>query len=107
MKKYIQTLLLLFLLCPVKDIFASPAKQVNSWNNLSNSSTTGIFQNGTQTLTDLNQALSINISSSNYTPKAAYSFFHNKKLLHSFYIMTLPLWYPIMAAYIIYTRWRN
>ena len=62
MKKYIQTLLLLFLLCPVKDIFASPAKQVNSWNNLSNSSTTGIFQNGTQTLTDLNQALSINIS---------------------------------------------
>ena len=91
MKKYIQTLLLLFLLCSVKDIFASPAKQVNSWNNLSSSSTTGIFQNGTQTLTDLNQALSINISSSNYTPKAAYSFFHNKKLLHSFYIMTLPL----------------
>ena len=82
MKKYIQTLLLLFLLCSVKDIFASPAKQVNSWNNLSSSSTTGIFQNGTQTLTDLNQALYINISSSNYTPKAAYSFFHNKKLYH-------------------------
>ncbi len=103
MKKYIQTLLLLFLLCSVKDIFASPAKQVNSWNNLSSSSTTGIFQNGTQTLTDLNQALSVNIPSSNYAPKAAYSFFHNKKLLHSFYIMTLPLWYPIMVAYIIYT----
>ena len=103
MKKYIQTLLLLFLLCSVKDIFASPAKQINSWNNLSNSSTTSILQNGTQTLTDLNQALSINISSSNYAPKVAYCLFHNKKLLHSFYIMTLPLWYPIMAAYIIYT----
>lgn len=103
MKKYIQTLLLLFLLCSVKDIFASPAKQANSWNNLSSSSTTGIFQNGTQTLTDFNQALSVNISSSNYAPKAAYSLFHNKKLLHSFYIMTLPLWYPIMVAYIIYT----
>lgn len=103
MKKYIQTLLLLFLLYSVKDIFASPTKQINSWNNLSNSSTTSILQNRTQTLTDLNQALSVNISSSNYAPKAAYCLFHNKKLLHSFYIMTLPLWYPIMAAYIIYT----
>lgn len=103
MKKYIQTLLLLFLLYSVKDIFASPTKQINSWNNLSNSSTTSILQNRIQTLTDLNQALSVNISSSNYAPKAAYCLFHNKKLLHSFYIMTLPLWYPIMAAYIIYT----